>query len=324
MKRFFLFGVVLIMLMSACLKKESPITLPPKGDGAVMQLDMGENYDWQYFVSLRNNEIVHKSKITDWDIAFQCGDNSYGVLLNGGKGMAAVSSKQIHFDALGTSDTTGLGQQWQIDLPCGSMDSLVLRDWRNQTPVYWIRLDKTGNKIAKLQVLNSNAFQFTFRFGQASNDTGQLYTIYKNPKRNWVYFSFDSLKELSHIEPDYDTWDIQSTLYSCTFYDQNPPLPYVVNGILINPNNTYAYQDSVIGYNAIDAKVASSFPWQERWDAIGYLWKSYDLNTNVYTAQSRYTYVVKAQNGALFKLRFLDFYSPLGIKGSPKFEFKPL
>jgi hypothetical protein len=98
----------------------------------------------------------------------------------------------------------------------------------------------------------------------------------------------------------------------------------VVNGFLLNPNNTQAYHDSLLGYNAINATMAVGFAWQSRWDAIGYLWKSYDLNTNIYTAQSRYTYVVKAQNGALFKMRFLDFYSPLGVKGSPKFEFKPL
>lgn len=324
MKQVLFLSVIAGFLLSACLKKETPITLPPKGDGAVMQLNMGENYDLQYFVSLRSNQVVHTSKIADWDFAFQCGSTDYAVLLNGGKGMAAVSSGQNKFAAIGLADTNGLGQQWQIDLPCGTVDSLVLRQWRNQNPVYWIRLDKTGNKLAKLQILRHDAFQFSFRFGPVNADTGTIYTLYKNPKRNFVYFSVDSLKEVTHIEPDKTSWDIQSTLYSCTFYDQNPPLPYVVNGFLLNPNNTQAYQDSVLGYNAITASVAASLPWQSRWDAIGYLWKSYDLNTNIYTAQSRFTYVVKAQNGAMFKLRFLDFYSPLGVKGSPKFEFKPL
>lgn len=160
MKRLYYFSVFVVFFLSACLKKETPITLPPKGDGDVMQLDMGENYERQYFVSLRSNEVVHSSKIADWDFAFQCGADDYGVLLNGGKGMAAVSSGQNQFGAIGFADTNGLGQQWQIDLPCGTMDSLVLRHWRNKNPVYWIRLDKTGNKLAKLQILRHDAFLF--------------------------------------------------------------------------------------------------------------------------------------------------------------------
>ena len=319
-------GFALLFLsiaLSACLKQDKPITLPPKGNGDILQLNMGENYDTQYFVSLRTNQIVHTSAIAAWDIAFQCGEQQHGVLLNGGKGMAAFPITNKSFQSLSYADTAGLGSLWRIDYPCGQLDSLVMGYWPTTKPVYWIRRDKLGKTLAKVQILNVDALSYTFRFGMA-NDTGKLYTIAKNPNVNVVYFSFDQAKEVNDIEPPKTTWDFVSTLYSCTFYDQNPALPYVVNGILLNPNNTKAYRDSLLGYNNIDAVRATSFPLSSAWDAIGYSWKSYDLNTNIYTAQSRYTYIVQTQNNALFKLRFLDFYSPQGIKGSPKFEFKPL
>lgn len=68
-----------ILLFSACEKKETPITLPPKGDGAVMQVDMGETYEYQYFINLQTQQIVHISPISNWDLALQCGENDSAI-----------------------------------------------------------------------------------------------------------------------------------------------------------------------------------------------------------------------------------------------------
>ena len=59
-------------------------------------------------------------------------------------------------------------------------------------------------------------------------------------------------------------------------------------------------------------------------DVTGFDWKKYDIDKNLYTVDSRYNYIVKTKSDSYYKLRFLDFYSASGIKGSPKFEFLQL
>lgn len=72
----FLFVAV---LLSSCEKKDTSIILPPKGNGTAMQVDMGENYDYQYFISLQQNSIVHISPTKNWDLAFSCDPNSHAI-----------------------------------------------------------------------------------------------------------------------------------------------------------------------------------------------------------------------------------------------------
>ncbi len=323
-----LFRVMIMLCLSivivSCEKKDKPIVLPPKGDGALLELNMGENYEFQYYVSLRDNKIVHISRTDMWDLAFQTGASEHGIYLNGGKGMAAFATNKKNYHDVGLLDTLGATKRWKIDRPCGSIDSLAIGEWLPHSWVYLIRLDKEGKKIRKLKVLYEDAFQYRIKVGDVNAADGFEYTIYKRPEYNFTYFSFDFLKEIEKVEPPKVQWDIVSTLYSFTFYDQNPPLPYVVNGFLLNPLNTEAYKDSLIGYDNVNKEVASSLEFSTSWDVIGFDWKSYDLNTNIYSVNKRYSYIVRTQNGAMFKMRFIDFYSAGGVKGSPKFEFKPL
>ncbi len=325
--RFHLLTVLclLIFAFSSCEKKDKPITLPPKGDGTVMQLDMGENYEYQYFVSLQEQKIVHISRMDNWDLAFQCGENDQGVFLNGGKGMAAFSCGKSDFAQVGFGDTLNAVERWKIDQSCGQLDSSAIGDWKNKNEVFLIRLDKEGKKIRKLKISYEDPFQYIIDVGDIQSTIPASITILKNPDQNYTYFSFGLLNTVSGVEPENrNTWDLQATLYSYTFYDQNPPLPYVVNGILTNPRLLFAYKDSVTGFNQVSKEFAQSLTFSNRLDVIGFDWKKYDIDNNLYTVDPRYTYILKTKQNAYFKLRFLDFYSTGGVKGSPKFEFKPL
>lgn len=313
-----------LFALSSCEKKDKPISLPPKGDGSVVQLEMGENYEFQYFYSLKEQKIVHISRYDQWDIGFETGENQHAVILNGGKGMAAFATGQRDFSKVGISDTINALKRWKIDQPCGQLDSLAIGEWKNKDEVYIIRLDKEGKNLRKLKITYEDAFQYKIDIGDINTTIPASITVLKNKNQNFTYFSFSLLNTVDGVEPDKNTWDIQATLYSYTFYDQNPPLPYIVNGFLLNPNGTTAYKDSLTGYNSITKEIAQSFPLSTRRDIIGFDWKSYNIDNNIYTVVPSYSYIIKSRSNALFKLRFIDFYSPMGVKGSPKFEFKPL
>lgn len=320
----FFIGLGLSFFFTSCEKKDKPITLPPRGNGSLMQVDMGEKYEFQYFINLEEQKIVHISRMDNWDLAFQSDDAAHGIFLNGGKGMAAYATSKTNFAAVDYSDTANAAKRWKIDESCGLVDSSAFGEWKLSNQVYLVRLSQAGNQIRKIKITFENAYQYIIEVGDITSSAPASITILKNKNQNYTYFSFSLLNTVDNVEPDKSTWDIQSTLFSTTFYDQNPPLPYIVNGFLINTPLVVAYKDSITGYGNINKSFATSLTYSSLRDVIGFDWKKYNIDNNIYSVDPRYTYIIKTRNKAYFKLRFLDFYSSTGIKGSPKFEFQPL
>lgn len=311
--------------LASCLKKDTPITLPAKGNGTLMQVEMGENYEFQYYINLRQNKIVLVNRHDNWDLAFECKPMGHAIFLNSGEDMAAYNTSKHDFASVNGIDVSKASENWQYDRPSGKIDSTAIGDWKFSNNVYIIRLDKDGNKLRKLQITYEDDFQYIIAVGDINSVSSASITIKKNPNQNFVYFSFDLLKIVEGVEPaDKTSWDVQASLYSFIFYDQKPALPYVVNGFILNPNATLGYKDSLNDYNSIDANFINSITLTSQNDIIGYDWKQYDINSNVYSVNKKYNYIIKTQNDAVFKIRFLDFYSATGVKGSPKFEFNQI
>lgn len=324
MNKFILGLLFCSFFITSCEKKETPITLPVKGDGKLMQVDMGETYELQYFINLREQKIVHISKIDNWDLAFQSGDNQHSIFLNGGKGMAAYNTNKTKFEDVNYNDTLQAKTQWDYDSPKGLIDSSAIGDWKKNNTIYLVKLNESGSKVRKLQITYEDAFQYIISVGDIASTIPYSVTIIKNKDCNYTYFSFDLLTTVSQVEPNKNSWDLQITRFNYTFYDQNPALRYIVNGVLINPSNTFAYKDSLTNYNDINTDFATTVPLSNERDIIGFDWKTYDIDKGVYTVVKKYNFIIKTQNDNYFKLHFLDFYSANGVKGSPKFEFNQL
>lgn len=317
-------ALLLLFLFTSCEKKEKPITLPAKGDGNVMQVDMGTDYDYQFYINLEQQRIVKVSEVQTWDIAFESGLTQYHVFLNGAKSVAAFNTNKTNFADVGYNDTLQAKTQWAFDSPIGSADSTAIGDWKISKPIYILRLNESGSKLRKFQILSEDQFQYQIAVGDIGSTTPAYLTVVKNFNQNFTYFSFDFLNTIQNIEPDKSTWDIVITRYHHTFYDQSPALPYQVNGILLNPTNTSAYKDSLLEYSSIDKNIALSMPLSSYRDVIGFDWKTYDIDKGIYTIVKKYNYIIKTQNDIYYKLHFLDFYNSAGVKGSPKFEFTRL
>lgn len=316
--------ILVVCFFASCEKQDKSITLPPKGDGTLMQLDMGENYTYQYYINFDEEKIVHISEINTWHLAFQSGNDQQGVFVNSGIGMAVYPTGKSDFASVHATDTAKALRNWKYDAPYNDIDSSGIGNWAIQNQVYIVKLDKSNNNLRKLKIVSADAFEYKIEIGDIESGIPASFTVIKNKDQNQTYFSFFTLAEVPDVEPPAGkNWDCVFTTYNYTFYEQQPALPYVVNGALCN----YAVKgsvDSVLGYAQIDKTAALQMNLVEKKDIIGFNWKTYNVDQNLYTIKNNYTYIIQNRFGRLYKIRFLDFYSSNGVKGSPKFEYKLL
>ena len=67
----------------------------------------------------------------------------------------------------------------------------------------------------------------------------------------------------------------------------------------------------------------SMYEFNNQQDDIGYNWKYYDFDNEIYNVDLYINYIIKNQEERYFKLHFLDFYNNNGEKGYPLFEGYP-
>ena len=128
-----------------------------------------------------------------------------------------------------------------------------------------------------------------------------------------------------NIEPAKNSWDLVFTQYTHLFTNNTETPAYLVTGILTNYlNNVMVAIDSTTLFDEINLDLISSYNFSNDQDGIGYNWKRYDLENQVYTVNSEITYIIKDLSNRYFKMHFIDFYNDLGEKGYPKFEIQEL
>ncbi len=318
---------VLILVFAAvscsCEKKELPAPAFDRGDLITSQVDMGATYKSQIWFSLRENRIISANVRTDWDLAFEATAGGNHIMLNGSKGMKVY--KTPHTDLSQVTDTAGLEANSRIDAPSGKLDSTAFEGWENPNTVYIINRGYSEAGVYqgsyKLKIVSVNTGSYSFEYGDVFSSQITQGTVTKHPDYNFVMFSFTTGHE-AYIEPKKTDYDLCFTVY--THFFTNPFQYYQVNGVLHNPYKTRvvnirdkAFTDIVIGDT-----LGRSFSTDR--NAIGYEWKSFSLNTNLFTIDPAHCYILQDSKGYFYKLHFIDFYTTAGIKGAPKFEFKKL
>ena len=66
----------------SCEQEELPISPHQTGDVLVQQIEMLQDYRYQVFYNLENNEIVSENLKTDWDIGFENTPSGFHIVLN--------------------------------------------------------------------------------------------------------------------------------------------------------------------------------------------------------------------------------------------------
>ena len=326
--RIFRLGSILVctcLWLTSCEKKEIPVTLPGKGDAKIDRVDMGEDYEDQVFYDLEKG-VVLISKVNSWDLAFEASEKGYHVIMNGGK--------DIWIHNTGSTDIKSVlappnikNKDWSFDSPSGLPDSTAIGEWApnriSKNEVFIVKLNPAHFKdtFKKIQLVSYNADEYRMLYSDLRSTEIRSITIPKNLNFNFSYFSFDGEGSVVHPEPTKHSWDIVFTRYRHIYYDlQN--FPYIVTGVLSNPNRTRVAVDSISGYDEIAIEDVLSANFKTDRDAMGFLWKSYDIPAGLYTTKKNMVYMINNRNGQFWKLHFLDFYNSSGVKGSPTFKFE--
>jgi hypothetical protein len=323
-----LWTVVCGLFLTGCFKEEDPIPKPPQGETEVVQIPMTSKYNQQFFYDLFTNQIVSSNDNTIWDLAFDCHEDGFYIWLNSSKQMQAFNTGYTDINAV----TTESGVKWKWDYPEGKPVDNAIGEWgmffnNNSTSFGHVYLiDRGVNadnvKFGKRKVVFEGMTNGTYRvrFAKLNGEDTRVIDIPKDSRYNRVYLSFDDGGKIVQVEPQKNTYDLEFTRYTHIFFEFDT-LPYLVTGALSNRAGVTVAEDSSLHFSDITIDSVANYTFSNNADAIGYDWKSFDIDDTKYSIIPNKFYIVKDLEGNYYKLRFLDFFSDSGERGYPKFEF---
>lgn len=217
------------------------------------------------------------------------------------------------------------------DMPSGNLDSTAIGNWKDEkVRVLNLGTNAAGNPLGwyKLKVDSVSATKYYFRYAPINASTYTQVAIEKDNNYNFVYFSMINNQSVE-VAPPTQAWDLVFTQY-IKHLTEPLVMDYLVTGCLSNRFNTKVTQVTNKNFEDIDLSYATSLNYTSTRDAIGYDWKDIGLDevmsggTAEYTIYPNKSYIVRTQVGTYYKLRFIDFYSKTGEKGTPTFEYQIL
>jgi hypothetical protein len=313
--------IIVTAFLSSCFKQDVAIQLPAAGDAKVFQVALGADYHRQVYFDF-NTEDTLGSEHNVWDLCFESSDSGWHVWMNGANDALIANTDTQDFEAV----TDTLGAHWNIDNPNWNIDSTAIGDWRILRMVYIIDCGTSklsGDRFKKIIFQSVNATEYEIQYANLDGSGYVVYHVPKTPGNSFVYFTFTNGGEMKDIEPNNFLWDILFTRYKTIFNDVDPPLPYLVTGVLINPNIGVSV-DSSMSFSEINYQIASTLSYSTKRNVIGYNWKYYDFATQGYVVRPYYNYIIRDMEGVYWKLHFIDFYNTNGEKGYPMYEFQRL
>lgn len=318
-----------LLVLAGCIPDEEPIAPYDRGSAMQATVAMGSDYRTQLFFSLEQGRVIHSNTVTDWDLGFRSDAEGHQVILNSGQIASVADLGGTEFEA---AVTTG-GLTWDYDRPSGEWDSTAIGTWwtgtgtdvQSKNHLYIVDRGYTpaGKAIgyAKLMILSATETEYTIRVAALDNSDDRTVTIPRDTARNFTGFSLEPGKGIVEVEPPRRDWDLLFTRYTHIFYAPDFT-PYSVTGILLNRFRTEATADSALTFAEVSLET-QGYDMVPRLDIIGYDWKSFDLNTGLFTVDSP-VYIIRDSKGFIYKLHLLDFYNNEGEKGFPTMEWQKL
>jgi hypothetical protein len=318
MKKLLILPMLLsLAVLPSCIKDEIPVGLPDAGDVIQNEFEMGTDYRYNAYYDFETNTFVKEHLKTEWDLGFETGPNGWRVVLNSAKAMFAGQSPS---DFQSTLDTVGVF--WKFDASSWNLDSTAVGDWQSYGGAYVLdrgySWDGTQLGFKKIEIQSVSETAYTVRFAELDGSNEMTVEIPKQNNYNFTFFSFDS-NHIVSIEPPKYQWDLVFRQYLHKFEGH---APYLVTGVLSNTNGVEVAEMFDTDFSEITLEDVQTVNFNPAIDVIGYDWKTF--NAGSYITHPEKVYIVKTTEGFFYKLRFTDFYSDLGDKGTPKFECQSL
>jgi hypothetical protein len=323
---------------------EEAIILPeapqPQGPGDLQSVEvaMGENYHTTVYLNLETGQ-QHSIAYDAYDLAFANTPAGPRVYLTRGKLARACPTPHTDLtQVIGVRDFTPLP-----DVPSLHDDSLgVALSALAQTVEGWSAvyvLDRgsivhreESDRFRKFQVKMGSDGQWAIRIGRLAQTADFTELSFAAPAvgASWMYVDVAAAPRLVEIEPNWE-WHLLFTQY---MHDYGPSSPdpsfryYSVTGTLLNTQTgmqAMRLNPTELPFDSLRtlAQLPQLTPWTPRPDVIGFDWKRFDFDKGFVTETNRY-YALRLPNGAVYKLRFTDFFNSQGQKGHPNFDYQRL
>ncbi|WP_222935943.1 T9SS type A sorting domain-containing protein [Neolewinella lacunae] len=290
--------------------------------GQFLEVSQGAGYGQAVYLDLTtgsNTAIPHDA----WDIAFNVGGRSSGILINEGVAAAQASpapevelygSTATHFAPADTADITRRLYNGKSSWDDGAFNALATPGspfdvgWGNYSPatqtvvgsrVFFVKT--RAGEYRKLFISSLAGGKYTFLHGPLDGSSVDTVTVDKTLfiGKTLAYFSFaDGVVDL---EPE--RWDLLFTRYVTPLPDGENILDYTVTGVLQNQNVSVA-KLSGVDPPTVAAPAASAY--NDTLTTIGYDWKEFNLTTFQWSIPEDLVYFVRNAE-TIFRVQFLDF-----------------
>ena len=319
-----------LVVVTSCMPEDDPIAPFDRGGVEEIRVDLGSNYGSVIYYDLATRSIVKQQSLDLWSLSISGDASDTLIYINTAMIMSVTDLGAVTWESVTSPSTTP--QQMRYDAPSGDPDSTAFGVWWNadgtsKGHVYLVDrgMDADGNARgwSKVMPIGVDASGITMRIALLDGSSDSTITIPRDPlfARVGVLCSL-SKPSVVRYEPLRHTWDLAFTRYTYFFYAPDF-LAYAVTGVLQGIDTRASLVDSIT-FNDVVAADTVRFPLSAKRDVLGYDWKSYDIAKGVYTTDTSKVYLIRDRGGFINKLRFLDFYSEGGSKGSPLFVVQRL
>ena len=322
MLNFFNYSILLLLVLSSCIPEEDKVIAPAALDYKQVRFEQSIYTTSTYF-DFGTGQTVLISDFSNWDIAFDCRENSHYVKFNSSQNVRGVKTDFRSLEA-----STFISDTFFLEEPTGVEDSFIGEWWLDSdtSNVYLIQGTSLGDIKIQL-ILNNKALNFNLI---VENDGTEISgSIEKNPSYNYNYLNLQNPNNSFINEPLKDEWDIVLTQYTEYVPFQDTTLPfaqYLVRGVLSNrENNIEALRiDWDLEFDNITINTANELEFTSDRNIIGYDWKRFSFDENAYVVNPNLKFILKDNEGDIYKFRFIDFNNETGERGFPLLEFGKL
>lgn len=325
MKRFSLLFICVSLIAVSCRKEDDKldsilqqsINSNDEFGLTIGQIEMGTGYEVQSYYDLGTKSMVSSNLKTEWDLAFSCNLDGH-ILLNSAKSDLRVAK----FDGDWSDPIIIEDLAFLYDLSDGNIENMAIG--QDFSTVYILNrgldLDLEEIGFVKLQFSQmEDAYEVIVAELDGSNE--QSFIVDIDPNYNYRYLNLDT--GLKTIEPMKGEYDLHFTHYLYVYDPETEPFPYMVTGVLSNPNGVEVAEIFDLPFEEIEYNDALAYEFSDQRDVIGFDWKFFDFEDGFVTDPSL-NYVIRSTEGDLFKLHFTSFYNDSFEKGYPQFELQKL
>lgn len=314
MKTYTIIALVISIAFAGITQTASSTTLVSTPDSVVL----GPGYANDVYYSFETGVVASVAR-TNWDIGFQTTLWTATIITNGAAGVNLYTYPNSDTAGWNTLDTAGLAT-WPVmyDNEESWEDGAFTRNATGHPDYGWgkynpITHNVTGDSLYILKTLDgtyrkiwiqqkaSSLNTYYIRLANLDGSDDHILELNINPyiSKNFVYYEFAN-ESFVDREPDTASWDVLFTKYMAIQPDGTPyPVVGVLNNLKVYGNEFYPV--------ASDFEDYMSAPFDSTKSAIGWEWKTFDMNTFTWTVADSTAFFVHTRKNNVYKLVFTKF-----------------